>query len=241
MTPTKDAPPSWAAGPMAAFDTETSGPEPADARIVTACVVTVNVDPPERREWLIDPGVEIPAEATAIHGISTAHAVEHGISLHLALPGIRDALQSAWAAGQPVVAFNASYDLTVLDCELRRHEFGGIGEIGPVIDPLVLDRYVDRYRRGSRKLVDACRFYGVRIDAAHDSTEDALAAARVAWRIAQRHPAIAAATLPELQDIQREAHWEWATHFAAYLASKGTPEHIDTAWPIRRTPATPMP
>ena len=141
----------------------------------------------------------------------------------------------------PVVAYNASFDLTVLDCELRRHEFGGIGEIGPVIDPLVLDRYVDRYRRGSRKLVDACRFYGVRIDAAHDSTEDALAAARVAWRIAQKYPAIAAMSLPELQDIQREAHWEWATHFAAYLASKGTPEHIDTAWPIRRTPATPMP
>ena len=186
---------------------------------------------------IVDPGVEIPAEATAIHGITTEYAREHGENVDKAAAGIVVALQAAWAAGMPVVGYNIAYDLTVLDRALYRAGLDGIGEIGPVIDPLVIDRSVDRYRRGKRTLTAACQHYDVRLDGAHDSTQDALAAARVAWRIAQRHPAIAALTLPELQDLQREAHWEWATHFQEYLRKKGTPEVIDTAWPIRRRPA----
>lgn len=229
----------WATRPMVAFDTETTGPLPAEARIVTACVVTVNAGDPNPRTWLADPGVDIPAEATAVHGITTDHARAHGADPAKVADEILTVLLDTWAAGRPVVAYNASYDLTVLDAELRRHGVtDGIPMVGPVIDPLVLDRGLDRYRRGKRTLTAACEHYRVRIDGAHDATADALAAARVAWRIAQAFPDVAALDLDALQDAQAAMHRQWAEHFQQYLTGKGSSEVIDTAWPLRRVPAT---
>src|SRR5882762_6230863 len=65
----------WHRGVLAGFDTETTGRDPHDVRIVSAALVTSEG---EKWTFLIDPGVEIPAEATAIHGITTEYAREHG-------------------------------------------------------------------------------------------------------------------------------------------------------------------
>ena len=57
--------------PFVGFDLETTSTDPFEARIVTACVA------PEKgaaQRWLVDPGIEIPPGAAAIHGISTATA-----------------------------------------------------------------------------------------------------------------------------------------------------------------------
>src|SRR5699024_4019489 len=60
----------WHTGSMVGFDLETTGKNPHEARIVTASIVLL--DPQGRTrahaEWLLDPGVEIPAEAAAVHG-----------------------------------------------------------------------------------------------------------------------------------------------------------------------------
>jgi DNA polymerase-3 subunit epsilon len=225
----------WNTKPFTVFDTETTGPLPEDARIVTACVATVNTTPAGclPQQWLVDPGVEIPTEATAVHGITTEHARAHGADPAGAVAQIAHALHVAWTAGMPVIGYNVAYDLTVLDAELRRHGHGGLTIGGPVIDPLVLDRALDRYRRGSRKLEAACAHYQVRLDGAHDAAADALAAGRVAWRIAQLHPHIAAMPLPELHAFQVRAHAAWASEFEAYLRRQGKPEVIDPAWPLR--------
>lgn len=229
----------WSAGSMIGFDTETTGTDVETARIVTACVAWVQTAVPEPpRTWLVNPGVEIPAEATAVHGITTEHAVEHGRAPEVALREIREQIISAWELGYPVVAYNASYDFTVLDRELRRYGLPGLDVVGLVVDPLVLDRHVDRFRRGSRKLDAACAHYGVRLDGAHDSTQDALAAARVAWRIFQQHPELDVMDADDLFALQVEAHAVWAEGFEAYLRSQGKGDVIDRAWPIRRTAVT---
>ena len=59
----------------------------------------------------------------------------------------------------------------------------------PVIDPLVIDKAVDRYRKGKRTLEAAAAFYGVPLDDAHDAGADAIAAGRVAQAIAREHGA----------------------------------------------------
>lgn len=225
----------WADEPMVAFDLETTGTDPLEARIVTACVVRVNDGEPAPARWLVDPGVEIPAEATAVHGVTTERARAEGIAADVACADIAHTLRCFWDAGVPVVIYNASYDLTVLDQELARHGHGGIGHVGPVIDPLVIDRSVDKYRKGRRTLTAACEQYDVRHDGAHDSTADALAAARVAWRIARRYPHVAAMTLDELMDAQQKAHAEWADHLTAYFRSRdgATAEVVDPSWPLR--------
>lgn len=182
------------AGPLACWDTETTGVNVHQDRIVTATVGTLQPGTPwavDTRSWLLDPGVDIPAEATAVHGITTDQAREHGEKPEGALDVIAHDLARLFLAHIPVVGMNVVFDFTTLDRELRRHGLPTVDErigrpIGPVIDVLVLDKFVEPYRKGSRKLTDLCHIYGVRIDGAHDSAFDALAAARVAYRMAQR-------------------------------------------------------
>ncbi|MEK8225612.1 exonuclease domain-containing protein [Oerskovia sp. M15] len=120
----------------------------------------------EVRTWLINPGVPIPEEASAIHGISTEHALTHGEAPGPALEEIASLITADLELGVPVVAFNAAFDLSLLDAELARHALRTLGErlgreVTPVVDPLVLDRSLDRYRKGKRKLGDLCAHYGV--------------------------------------------------------------------------------
>jgi DNA polymerase-3 subunit epsilon len=224
----------WHHGRLAVFDTETTGPDPETARIVSASFAYVGggLDP-NLTTWLIDPGVEIPAEATAVHGITTEHAREHGTAPAEAVPAIAAQLAKAWAAGVPLVAYNATFDLTTLDREMYRHG-QHLAVAGPVVDPYVIDREVDKYRRGKRTLGVTCEHYGVRLDGAHEATADAIAAGRVAWAICQRYPQIAAMPLPELHAAQAVWHAARQADFASYLRRVGKPtDDVSGDWPIR--------
>ena len=225
----------WHHRRLAVFDTETTGPDPETALLVTASFALVGGGlAPQVTTWLIDPGVDIPAEATAVHGISTEHARENGSKAVDAVPAIAESLASAWASGIPVVAYNATFDLTVTDRELRRHVGHGLTVGGHVVDPYVIDREVDKYRKGKRTLGVTCEHYRVTLDNAHEATADALAAGRVAWAIAQKYPEIAAMSLPELHAAQGRWHAERQADFAAYLRRMGKPaDDVCGDWPLR--------
>jgi DNA polymerase-3 subunit epsilon len=224
---------SWHDSPMIAFDLETTGVDPESDRIVSAAVVLIEPgSEPGVVTWLVDPGIEIPAGAAAVHGITTERVRNEGQPAHVAVGEIADLLTVHWANGLPVVGFNLTYDLTLLDREQRRHGRPPL-EPGPVVDAFVLDKHVS-YRRGSRKLVDQCQHYGVRIDAAHDAAADALAAARVAWRIAQQYPTVGGKTLDELHAAQEVWAEQQASSFREYLIKQGKTENLpDGQWPLR--------
>jgi DNA polymerase-3 subunit epsilon len=251
---------SWADGHLVSFDVESTGVSVEADRIVTACVVRIRPgQDPIVRTWLINPGIDIPAGATAVHGITTEQAVADGVDPAGAVREIAEALwRHGWSQDVPVIAYNAAFDLTMLVAELAR--YGAAEHLTPdmclpVVDPLVLDKAVDRYRRGSRKLVDVCAHYGVRLaeDEAHTSDGDALAAARVAWCIARRYPEIGRADLGQLHDRQigwaqqqadslaqywrRRARTAPAAEAAELLARA---DSVDGTWPVRplTTPAT---
>lgn len=235
----------WFDGPMCAFDTETTGIDPGEARIVTAAVVMVGPASAlgEQRQvrtinWLINPGIPIPAEATAIHGITDAMVIDDGKPARTAVLEIAKVLEVARTQGAPIVGYNAVYDLSLLDHELARYGHPPLG-IGHVVDPLVIDRAVDPYRKGSRKLVDVAAHYGIPLgDQAHGAEADAHATARLAWTICSRTPGLRDLTLEQLHDQQ--AGWQkgWAEHYQQYLRTKkGQPDAvIDSSWPIRRAP-----
>lgn len=234
---------TWMDETMVGFDTETTGVSTDRDRIVTAAVITRTGAEVTTRTWLINPGVEIPAGATAVHGISTAHAREHGAAPAEALEEIAQILASALGAGFPVVAFNAQFDLSLLESELARHGLASLasripgGEVAPVVDPLVLDRHLDRYRRGKRKLIDLCTLYAVPVvaDDLHAADADVLATLDLVHALGAAFPAMAQASLTDLHGQQVEAHRTWATHFAAFLKSKGTVDDLPRAeWPVAR-------
>jgi DNA polymerase-3 subunit epsilon len=183
---------AWARGEQAPFDVESTGVSVESDRIVSATVARIRPgQPTEVRSHLIAVDVDIPEGATEVHGITTGHARANGRPAAEVLDLVAGDLALAMRAGVPVVGCNLAYDFTILDRELRRHRLPTVEErlgrpIGPVIDVFVLDKALDRYRKGGRKLVDLCEHYGVRIDGAHDAEFDAMAAARVAYRLAQR-------------------------------------------------------
>lgn len=231
----------WHRELLIGFDLETTGTDPREARIVTAAVIEVRAgEALGRKEWLADPGVEIPAEAVAVHGISNERAAAHGRPAAEVADAIAAVLVSYWQAGVPVVAYNATFDLTLLSVELHRYglpslrERLGGAEPAPVIDPYTIDRSVERYRKGKRNLEAVCTEYGVLLESAHDAMSDALAAARLATAIAERHPKLAAFGPAELHRRQVDWYAQWAADFQKFLRKKGEADAVvDGTWPLK--------
>ncbi|MFE1763476.1 exonuclease domain-containing protein [Streptomyces angustmyceticus] len=231
---------SWHQELLVGFDLETTGTDVEQDRIVTAALIRLEGDgrTAAQQTWLLDPGVPIPEEAAAIHGISTAYVREHGRPPATAIEEITEALADALRADIPLVVMNARYDLSLLDRECRRHGLRTLTErLGhapaPVIDPLVLDKHVDRYRKGKRALQALCGHYGVPLDDAHEAGADAAAAAGVARRIGETFPAVALPSPRALHALQEQAAAEQAASFQAYLRRSGDPRAIvEPAWPL---------
>jgi DNA polymerase III subunit epsilon len=183
---------SWALGTMVGFDLETTGLDVETDRIVTgAAALVVPGKPVQVRAQLVAVDIDIPARATEIHGITTEHARGHGVPPRQAVDTLAADLCLAHGGGAPIITMNTPYDLTLLDRELRRYKLPTMEErlgrpVGPVIDVFIVDRWVDRYRRGKRRLVNLAEHYGVKAEQAHDATADALTATRVAYVIARR-------------------------------------------------------
>ena len=221
----------WHAGPLAGFDIESTGTDPEQARVVTWCYASQHApdDKPTVRTALIDPGVEIPAEAAKVHGITTERARAEG---EPAIEAIKRARHYVEGDRTPLVIYNAPYDTTLLDREGRRHGLGGLALNRPVIDPLVLDKALS-FRKGSRKLVDVCAHYGIPFTGAHDAQNDTLAAMRLARVIGGLYPQVGNMTLDELHAFQVRAKAEQAASFQKWKRANGEPDAvIDPSWPM---------
>lgn len=231
----------------AGFDTETTGADPEEARIVTAALVVRGGGKPDQDfTWLINPGVPIPAEAAAIHGITTEMAQAKGQDPKVALEEIADMLARALACGMPVIAFNLSFDWTVLDRDLRRNGLVPMGERLPqghlpLIDPHVIDKEVDRWRKGSgmRKLQPTAEVYGVQITDWHTAEADALAALLIADAQFQCHPWLGAMGPAGLFEAQQRWRAEQSASLQEWFRSpkagekRDTEAVIDGSWPMR--------
>lgn len=194
---------TWAEFPVLALDTETTGKNPFEARVVEAAAVLVHPDRTAETVWssIVDPGVEIPDEAAQIHGITTQRAKAEGIPTEVALLQLG---REIWRhietyGGQAALAiFNGRYDWPLLLAEAERHgvEFPCFA---PILDPYLLDRMLDRQRRGKRTLSLVAQHYRVELgDKAHGATADATAAGQVLWHLVARFPELATQPLASL-------------------------------------------
>ena len=225
----------WHTGSMVGFDLETTGPNPHEARIVTASIVLMDPDGQMRAnaEWLIDPGVEIPAEAAAVHGVSTEHSQSHGMDATQGLTEIVATLQDFMHHRVPVVAYNGVYDFTVLANELARRNMEKLPVVG-IIDPFVLDKYADTYRKGKRTLTAACEHYEVVLENAHTSQADSIAAVQVCKAIATKFPDKFNMPLEQLFNQQIRWKSDQAASFEQYLRRKNPDATVSRDWPVEQ-------
>lgn len=231
----------WYEGPLAAFDTETTGVDVETDRIVSAAVVVQDAPGarPRVTRWLVNPGVPVPAAATAVHGLTEDHVQRNGRWPSPVMEEIARELAEQALRGRPLVVMNAPFDLTLLDRELRRHRASCLArwfESSPlhVLDPRVLDKHLDRYRKGRRTLTDLCGHYDIALEGAHDAAADALAAMGVVRAIGRRFTARLERLSPaELHTLQAVWHAAQARGLQAWFARSGTEEEVDPAWPLR--------
>lgn len=150
--------------PLAVFDLETTGTRIGQDRIVQLAIVSLMPDG-SRSEWqnLVNPGMPIPAEATAVHGITDAD-VAGAPSLEDLAPEILTRLEGCDLGGFNVLRF----DLPLLSEELHRVGVTWDTSAMRVVDPLRIYHHFER-----RDLSAATRFYlGREHDGAHDAMAD---------------------------------------------------------------------
>lgn len=227
---------------IAVFDTETTGVDVWNDRIVSAFVGGLDADGKlvRERRFLINPGMPIPAEATAIHGITDELAAT-GMQ---AATGVRElvAVLDAVAQAMPIVTYNASFDWTLVRAEAERHTGAGLG-FTPlcIIDPLVIDKRYAKFRRGGRKLTDVAPLYGVEFEgAAHDAQADAVAAGHVFQSMLGRLPGLRGMSHEQLMRMQEGAASEQRESYRSWLRGKGEAEKAATVaggWPFYDRPA----
>lgn len=221
---------------LGVFDLETTGIDVETSRIVSANVGVIGPDGEtiERWDWLADPGIEIPPQASAVHGITTERARAEGRPAAEVVGEIITAIRSLFDRGLALTVYNAPYDLTLLNREAVRHRLEPLLDPSPIIDPLVIDKAVDRYRKGKRTLEAAAVVYGVDLTDAHDAASDAIAAGRVAQAMAASRPAELAIDVMELHRLQVGWSAEQSASFAAYMRRTHNPDFVETAgWPER--------
>ncbi|WP_460773976.1 exonuclease domain-containing protein [Microbacterium sp. GXF7504] len=227
--------PEWVRS-VGVFDLETTGVDVTTDRIVTAHVGLLDEHGRVVRAqgWLADPGVDIPEGATAVHGITGEHARMHGRPAAEVVAEVVAALRELLDAGIPVVAYNAPYDFSLLKHEAIRHGVPPILSPAPVFDPLVVDKRLDRYRRGKRTLEVVAAHYAVVLEGAHDAAADAVAAGRLAQALACRFPLPATAHELHVQQVAwAREQAESLTEYFVRIGRIDPAEVLDGSWPIR--------
>lgn len=227
--------PEWAKQ-IGVFDLETTGLVLTEARIVSACALELDQSGQvvgKNLEWLADPGIPIPIEASSVHGITTEIAKRDGAPAAEVVAEVIDTLTGFFSRGLPVVAYNAPYDFTILHFEALRYGLEPL-KIGAIIDPLVIDKFKDKYRKGKRRLENAAEFYKVKLSDAHNATADAIAAGQVAQAVARRFAGDLPSSLTELHNSQIKWSADLDADFESYMRKSVNPDYRAVpGWPLK--------
>jgi len=157
--------------PIAFIDVETTGTNPNYDRVVELSILRIQPDGREEyKSHRVNPGVPIPADATAVHSITDADVTGLPMFRQYA-KSVRDFLEGCDIAGFNIIKF----DLPCLEAEFSRAgvEFSRRGR--NLVDSMVI-----YHQRDPRDLQAAYRKYcGGEMVNAHVAEEDAKAAAAI--------------------------------------------------------------
>lgn len=233
----------WVDLPWLAFDTETTGVSYDDSLILSSALVNIR-DPNAPNPCVstvdyLDHGLEDPIPAGHIHKLTAGFLAANGTDPAQTLEAICLVMAAVIGPEQPLVGMNVTFDLTMLDRNCRRYGVTPLTDRCEVyaVDPYVLDKLVEPFRKGKRNLERLAKeIYLVpwNEDGAHTAEADAVAAARVAYRIGRLYPALGALEPAQLHQFQVEWKRDQDRSFADYRRKKGDPTvGIDGCWPLK--------
>lgn len=232
--------PEWL-GTIAVFDTETTGLKLNEDRIVTAALHRINVNgevQPGGFDWLINPGIPIPAVASNVHHVYDKDVVD-AMPASQGVAEIVAAIEACFVEGIPVLAYNAAYDFTILHYEALRYGIPSLN-FGTIIDPLVIDKTIDKYRKGKRTLTAAAERYGVSLDNAHTAKDDAIAAGHVGLAMLRYFAGLdkPVVNFPASAKELHEMQTKWADEIEASYAKwrqQDVPDYKPQfGWPVKQ-------
>ena len=197
----------WVDQPIAFVDTETTGTDSKTDRVIEVGIVIGRGGQVQaKHNWLINPEQPIPPSSTEIHGIRDEDVADKPTFAQLLEP-IMDALRGSIPA-----AYNAEFDRGFILSELERTGVtlseppSAVSRSVVWLDPLVFARELYKGRGESRALGAVAKKLGVPLENAHRATDDAEAALRVLYKMAEdsRVPQGYAAFVQEQSRLQRQ-------------------------------------
>lgn len=172
--------------PIIYFDLETSGVDTTTDRIVEISCIKYNIDGTiEKKYSLVNPEIDIPLEASEVHGI-TNEMVKDSPTFKQFARSMRN-----WFEGCDLAGYNSNnFDVPLLSAEFERAGLDGINWNPSLLDVLVLYRHIypntlsDVYKR----------LTGKELEGAHGAEADVLATKEIADLL-----------IPQLQNIAEKS------------------------------------
>lgn len=212
---------SWVDEPFLVFDTETTGLDCHKDRIVEIGVAVFNKQQYVHGfNWLIQTGIQITPEVTAINNITNDMIATDGLPEAEVIPRVMALFRSMNESRRPVMAFNAIFDLRFLLATARRGGETLDTTHMRVYDPLVVDRQYDKWKRGKRTLDAQAARYGLN-PGGHRALADAIVAGRVAIAQTQRWSTLGRQSTLVLHRSQKWWYKEWITNYRRWQESQG--------------------
>lgn len=221
------------------LDAETSGVDTDNDRIITFFMRARNDGEIIYEEnWVLDPGIEVPAEAAEVHGMTTEWIRENGRKdVEAAILDIVETLAEYVAKGFVVCGYNHSFDLAMLEAEHNRHYGFNLGfpEDTRYIDPCIFSRSFDRFKKGGHKLITVAQRNGIEVeeDRLHAADYDVEVTEKLvkiflnrAWKelAKEREGMTPDEFITYLQSWQRTEKEKWADDLTQYFAKEGKVE-----------------
>jgi len=161
-------------------DTETSGLDPENDRLIAIGAVAVDADG-------VLPGDSFEIVLRGASSGEAANIVVHGIGQEAQRTGVpaRDALAAwlDWAAGAPRVGFHTDFDRVVLGRALAAQGLSDDRRTWLDLAPLAGALVPGAYRYGGRSLDDWLAAFGIECSIRHNAAADALATAELLLRL----------------------------------------------------------
>ena len=189
--------------PLVSLDLETTGTDPATARIVEVGIVKRYPDDCEEVfRWLVNPEVTIPSESIRVHGYTNEIA-----RIQPPFAAVADDI-AATLAGCDLVVFNGR----AFDLPLLRAEFARCGVAWPCDGAHVIDAFTIYRERERRDLPAAVRHYlGREHVGAHGAVADASATLEIVHAQVARYADLAGLDVAALDLASGGRQPTWAS------------------------------